>query len=233
MLRREEDGAEHVRSALSKQAIAAVEQLFDLNGRPGARLLADQLQPIAGLLGSDGEIGRVARRFGGSAMRPIRAILLDKTPDTNWSLDWHQDRVIAVEERREVRGFQGWSIKGGLVHVQAPAKLMACMLTLRIHVDAVDEENAPLRILRGSHKLRRLSEEQIETLAASAPKATCLADRGDIWVYQTLVVHASAEERRSGQRRVLQIDFADFELPGGLRWAYSTLHEQLAQRHTG
>jgi hypothetical protein len=158
-------------------------------------------------------------------MRPVRAILLDKSADVNWGLPWHQDRVIAVREHHEVPGFTGWSCKDGMLHVQAPAELMAGMLTLRIHVDRVDAGNAPLLILRGSHLLGRLAEAEIDALAASAPKVSCLAEGGDIWVYRTPVVHASEPQSTAGaRRRVLQVDYAGFSLPGGLRWAYSELH---------
>lgn len=219
-----EDGAERVGSALSSDEIGAVAALFRLDDRPGARLRWADLEPIAQLLGTGGAIEGVAARLGGPAMRPVRAILLDKSPDLNWGLGWHQDRVIAVEERREVPGFTSWSDKGGLLHVQAPAALMAGMLTLRIHVDAVDEESAPLKVLKGSHRLGRLSEDEICQLAATMPQATCLAGPGDIWVYRTPIVHASDPLRNGSSRRVLQLDYADFDLPGGLRWAYAEAH---------
>lgn len=218
------DGAERIHSALSREALLHVSDLFRLGQRPGARLTVRDLTPLSGMLRSDGAIGRVAARFGGAAMRPVRAILLDKSPEVRWALTWHQDRVIAVKERRDVSGFNGWSVKNGVVHVQAPGNLMAGMLTLRVHADAVDEDNAPLKILRGSHRLGCLSEAEIERLLTEAPHAVCLADRGDIWVYRTPVVHASEQQRTPTRRRVLQVDYADFALPGGLEWAYSSLH---------
>ncbi len=35
-------------------------------------------------------------------MRPVRAILFDKTPGANWNLGYHQDRALALSERRDV-----------------------------------------------------------------------------------------------------------------------------------
>jgi hypothetical protein len=45
-----------------------------------------------------------------------------------------------------------------------------------------------------------------------------MADAGDIWLYATPILHASASALEPGHRRVLQIDFAAEELPGGLAW---------------
>ena len=41
----------------------------------------------------------------------VKATLFDKTPDTNWRVRWHQDRVLAVKERLEVPGFGPWSVR--------------------------------------------------------------------------------------------------------------------------
>jgi len=45
-----------------------------------------------------------------------------------------------------------------------------------------------------------------------------LADAGDIWLYATPILHGSKAALESAQRRVLQVDFAVGELPGGLTW---------------
>ena len=41
---------------------------------------------------------------------------------------------------------------------------------------------------------------------------------GDLWIYATSIVHASERARKPGRRRVLQVDYASGELPGGLQW---------------
>jgi len=46
----------------------------------------------------------------------------------------------------------------------------------------------------------------------------CLADAGDIWLYAKPMVHVSDAARRPAHRRVLQVDFAAGDLPGGLTW---------------
>ena len=48
--------------------------------------------------------------------------------------------------------------------------------------------------------------------------AICLAEPGDIWGYATPILHASARAEDTAHRRVLQVDYAVADLPGGLEW---------------
>ena len=43
-------------------------------------------------------------------------------------------------------------MKGGVPHVQAPARLLERMLIVRLHLDASTEENEPPRVIPGSHR---------------------------------------------------------------------------------
>lgn len=195
-----------------------VASLFPESSAAGQRVLPGGLGPLEDLVCPEGKVGRIAARSLGPAARPVRAVLFDKSPQANWGLGWHQDRTIAVRERRECAGFERWSSKSGQVHVEPPAGLSAAMVTLRVHVDAVGHDNAPLLIIAGSHRLGRLTEPAIEVLVRSSVPSSCLADPGDVWAYRTPVVHASAPQSLPGRRRVLQIDYAAQDLPGGLQW---------------
>lgn len=170
------------------------------------------------LLQASGSIGRVvADAFDADAF-PVRAVLFDKGPGNNWSLAWHQDRTIVVKARTESPGFGPWSLKGGLQHVAPPFEVLKTMRTIRIHLDAVDEDNAPLMIIPGSHQLGKLSEADVAKVACDGPTVTCLAERGDVWVYSTPIVHGSTLAARPRRRRVLQVDYSAVQLPGGLEW---------------
>jgi ectoine hydroxylase-related dioxygenase (phytanoyl-CoA dioxygenase family) len=173
---------------------------------------------LAGLLAAAAPIGSVAATALGPDCFPVRAILFDKTQATNWTLGWHQDRTIAVRERAEVPGFGPWTRKGGMVHVAPPAAVLARMVTLRIHLDPVPDTNAPLLIARGSHRLGAVAEREIDEIVAESDVFACLAERGDIWLYATLILHASAASARPARRRVLQVDYAAKPLPGGLHY---------------
>ncbi|PZU47774.1 MAG: phytanoyl-CoA dioxygenase [Sphingomonas sp.] len=155
----------------------------------------------------------------GSDCRPVRAILFDKSEQANWALGWHQDRTICVRERRGVPGFGPWTIKSGLLHVAPPFDLLAGMLTLRVHLDDVPADNAPLLIAPGSHRFGRVSVEDIESVVQACGIQTCAAKAGDIWLYSTPILHASEASARPRRRRVLQLDYAAGSLPNGLEWA--------------
>lgn len=45
------------------------------------------------------------------------------------------------------------------------------------------------------------------------------AHAGDIWAYATPILHASDAALDPKARRVLQVDYAAFDLPGGLEWS--------------
>jgi hypothetical protein len=200
---------------------AALRTLFEaLSGHAPAQA-GTRLHGVAALapfLANDGPVGSTAAVLLGVAARPVRAVYFDKTAASNWAVPWHQDRTIVVRERTDVAGFGPWTIKGGLQHVAPPAEVLARMVTLRVHLDAVPDGNAPLLIAPGSHRLGRIAEADVSATVARCGTAVCRADAGDIWLYATPILHASEPSAQPGHRRVLQLDYASDELPGGLGW---------------
>jgi hypothetical protein len=211
-------GAQLFAQALTAGDLWRVEEA--LAGQPadqaGVRLFG--VEPLRPLLAPDGPIGAIAASQVDGVARPVRAILFDKTAETNWSLAWHQDRVVAVRERIEVEGFGPWTRKHGALHVAPPADIQARMTTLRLHLDPVPSTNAPLFIAPGSHRLGRIPEAEVPRVVAESGTAVCLADRGDVWLYATPILHASEAASEPRHRRVLQVDYAVEELLGGLQW---------------
>lgn len=185
--------------------------------RVGIRLY-DQ-PALCRLLSLDGPAGSLVTQHLGTGAKPVRAILFDKTAATNWALGWHQDRTIAVKERHDVPGYGPWSIKAGVHHVEPPFAIIERMITLRIHLDDVPANNAPLMIAAGSHRLGRIADREVETIIARLGVHLCLARRGDGWLYSTPILHASAASTAMAHRRVLQIDYNADQLPPGLDWA--------------
>jgi hypothetical protein len=212
------DGALRFPDSLSAEELADIAALSDDSpGRPGRRISGDMR--LTRLASSQGAMGRIAAGILGPAARAVRAVLFDKTPVNNWPLGWHQDRTIVVTERAEVPGYGPFTCKAGLTHVQPPAALLAGMVTLRAHLDACDEDNAPLKVAPGTHRFGMIPEDRIEAIVARAGILECLAAPGDVWAYRTLILHASDVSRRPRRRRVLQVDFAAEDLPQPLRWA--------------
>ncbi len=165
-----------------------------------------------------GSVGKIPASVLGPECIPVRAILFDKSVGQNWSLGWHQDRTISVRQRVDVEGFGPWSTKSGMVHVEPPFDLLAGMVTVRVHLDAVTTTNAPLLVASGSHKHGRISTAKIPDVVRGCEVVRCLAEAGDIWLYATPILHASDAASEPRHRRVLQVDYSAHDLPGGLEW---------------
>jgi hypothetical protein len=151
--------------------------------------------------------------------RPVRAIYFDKSPHANWLVPWHQDLTLAVRENISTEGFGPWSLKDGVHHVQPPISLLEQMITIRLHLDAVDASNGALRVLPGSHLLGRLSADQITEQRSLRDEFLCTAPAGAGMLMRPLLLHASGRSSHAGHRRVLHIEYASFDLPGELEWA--------------
>ena len=144
----------------------------------------------------------------------MRAIWFNKSAEANWLVAWHQDLAIAVRERVDVPGFEAWSVKEGVPHVQPPAEVLQRMLTVRIHLDDADGENGALRVIAGTHRLGRLSAEQIAALRAEREETLCVAAAGDALLMRPLLLHASGRSTSDRPRRVLHLEYAGQELAG-------------------
>lgn len=212
------DGAARVdRAALSfVDRLAAILAPLEADA-PGVRLRG--VPGLAALLAPVGPLGAIATVHAGRIVKPVRALLFDKNDRTNWALGWHQDRTIAVQRRADIAGYGPWTTKAGIQHVEPPFDVIARLVTLRVHLDDVPANNAPLLIAPGSHRLGRIPESAIAGAVEQCGVTACLARRGDVWVYATSILHASAASEAGMRRRVLQVDYAGEELPGGLNWA--------------
>lgn len=186
------------------------------NENAGIRLRA--IGPLQEMLAADGCIGAIPAQILGEGAKAVRAVLFNKTAETNWSLAWHQDRTICVKAKKDVEGFGPWTVKQGLVHVAPPVELLERMITIRVHLDDVPTTNAPLLFAPGSHCEGMVPVGKIAETIERLGSEMCLAKAGDVWVYSTLVLHASAAAQDAKARRVLQVDYAAFDLPEGLEW---------------
>lgn len=167
-----------------------------------------------------GDTGQLLRDIAGSNTAIIRAILFDKTPETNWFVPWHQDATIAVSERIEVPGFGPWAVKDGEHHCQPPLEVMESIVTVRIHLDENSGLNGPLRVIKGSHTRGLLSDDEIASVVSNGEVIEARVPRGGIVLTTPLAVHSSPRSTDpAARRRVLHLDISNIELPGGLRWA--------------
>ena len=97
---------------------------------------------------------------------------------------------------------------------------LARMVTIRLHLDDSGPGDGPLRVLPGSHREGRLSGPAVAEWAgrAGALAVDCNVNAGGAVVMRPLLLHASASRRSAGHRRVIHLEYAAEDLPGGLEW---------------
>jgi ectoine hydroxylase-related dioxygenase (phytanoyl-CoA dioxygenase family) len=196
-----------------------VSKLADSMTRVGARHgLRNLLRDVGEVAALAKDLKRVVDPVLGAGAFGVRGIFFDKLPEANWEVSWHQDLGIAVAERIEVPEFSGWSIKQGVPHVQPPARILERMATVRVHLDDCGSDNGPLRIVRGSHRGGRLDDVAVQHWTQSGEQVTCLVPKGGALLMRPLLLHASSRAEKPCHRRVIHLEYASEELPGGLQW---------------
>jgi hypothetical protein len=212
------EGAQLCKTALSMTQVSDLESTLAAQPRDHAGVRLFGIPELRSFLGPAGPVGQIPASIIGRECLPVRAILFDKSANQNWFLGWHQDRTIVVKRHIDMDGFGPWSIKSSMVHVEPPFEVLASMLTLRVHLDPVPATNAPLLIAPGSHMFGRIPTPEISHIVHRCGIIACLADAGNIWLYATPILHASDTAVEPRRRRVLQVDYAVDQIPGGLEW---------------
>jgi ectoine hydroxylase-related dioxygenase (phytanoyl-CoA dioxygenase family) len=179
----------------ARNLLAAWPQLIELARAPAIRTaVTDLLGPGSGL---------------------VRGLFFDKPPGVSWALPWHKDMTIAVRANDlPSTSFSKPTTKAGVPHVQAPESVLSAMITARIHLDDVVEENGPLLLLPGSHKGGKMP-------SAAGGIRQILVSAGDVLLMRPLVMHSSGYARADTQRhrRIVHLEFASATpLPDGYQW---------------
>lgn len=152
----------------------------------------------------------------------VNALLFDKADGRNWKVPYHQDVTGRFRRRIELPGFGPWWEKAGVPHTWPPAAVLERMIAVRVHLDECGPDNGPLRVLPGSHRSGVLATEEIDGWKGRVAEAACCADRGDALLMRPLLLHASSAAARPQRRRVVHVEYAVPDLPGGLEW-YETV----------
>ena len=205
---------EHLRSAMS--SLPDGEEIRRKTNVYGVRNLFDLCSEVRMLAGQQ-SIRNLVTPILGSLAFAVRAVFFDKVPGANWSLAWHQDTTIAVNGRVEIPGFDGWSQKIGVWHVQPPVSVLSNMVAVRVHLDDCSADNGPLRVMPGSHH-QIWSATQVVEWKSSKPEIICPVGCGGVLLMSPLTLHASSASKSVLHRRVIHIEFAAADLPSGLDW---------------
>jgi hypothetical protein len=206
------EGRAWLRGCLGRDTVERLRAVASAGATPGRRLRVDDIH-----LALDGL--RQAARPSGPAPRIVRVVGFGKGGERNWGVPWHQDRVIAVRDRKEVAGYGNWSRKADVWHCEPPLDLLHRMALLRVFLDPVGPENGGMEFALGSHREGRVGDSVAADVAARYPLETEIAEPGDVMLLHMLTLHRSSPSQMGAARRVLRVDVAQFDLPSPLDWA--------------
>lgn len=180
-----------------------------------ARNLIDSIPEVSTVWQSNPMISLLSEVLG-NEFGLVRALFFDKPPERTWNLPWHKDTSISVKDNgAKSQSFSRPTLKAGVPHVIAGDELLRQMLTLRIHLDDVTDENGPLRVIPESHVAS-------DSIGVGVDRAVTIhAHAGDVLAMRPLISHASgsSQEGTLRHRRILHLEFASFEqLPDGYQW---------------
>ncbi len=147
----------------------------------------------------------------------VKSIYLDKPPQSNWFVPYHQDLTISVNRKVDLPGFNNWTVKQDQFAVQPPLQILENNFTIRIHLDDTDENNGALKVIAGSHSKGICRPG---TCGWSMEKEiVCCVKRGGVMIMRPLLLHASNKTVNHQQRRVIHIEFSNAILPGEIQWS--------------
>lgn len=222
VLKLEQDGYAIHRSVLTPTEIAslghAIQSSNNADDSAGIRSLANKVKDVR-LLAESPTVRSLIEPVIGKNARLVRSILFNKSQATNWQVAWHQDLSIAVESKVEMPGFDSWSVKEGVHHVQPPFEILERMITVRVHLDAADDTNGALWVAPGSHRMGRIPAGEAAGVADRMGKELCAVNAGDAMLFRPLLLHASRKATSTKPRRVVHLEFVGVDLPKPLEWA--------------
>ncbi len=183
----------------------------------GIRNINRKLKSVSAYLNS-AEFKEKSGFFIPANSKLVRAILFNKSPESNWFVTWHQDKTVSVSCKFEETGWGAWSEKENILHVQPPLSVLESMVTIRVHLDSTPRENGCLKVIPNSHKLGILSPEKISEIVASEKVYFCEAKQCSALIMRPHLLHASSKSSEPSNRRVLHYEFSDWQLPSSVHW---------------
>jgi hypothetical protein len=194
---------------------AAADSILASEGQPphGARNLLRIWPGAVTLARSPALAGPVLRVVGPGGLL-VRGLYFDKPPGEGWALPWHRDTAIAVRAHGPLGRFRKPTHKSGVPHIEAPTEVLDDLLVARVHLDDMTDDNGPLRVMPGSH---RMDAPEVEEGAAE----TLHCQAGVVLLMRPLLLHSSGlcAAGHRGHRRVVHLEFSPAStLPDGYEW---------------
>ena len=151
----------------------------------------------------------------------VQCTYFEKSASRNWSVSVHQDLSIPVASRIEGAGLTGWSEKEGILFVQPPTELLQQLVAVRLHLEPCGTVDGPLKVIPGSHRFGRVTEQQIQAIRTAMPEVTCTSEAGEALAMRPLLLHSSPKARGNSRRRLLHLVFGPGSPGHGLQWQHA------------
>jgi len=185
------------------------------------------LWPAVSTLCNNNSVRQLIAHAVGEGAAIVRGLFFDKPPERTWTLPWHRDRTIALQDTdidKLPSGYTNPTRKAGVLHVNAPCDLLEQMLTLRFSLDAMTSENGQLVVLSGSHQTTDGRDDELSEppLKSSTRAITCGA--GDVFAMRPLLAHCSVKSApHASRRRVVHLELCrPALLDSALAWKHLT-----------
>ncbi len=138
---------------------------------------------------------------------PNRAIGFVKSSADNWSLPWHQDRIIAMAEKISSPRYSNWSRKSGIWHCEPTVDILRDLAFAYIAFDDMRGGKGGLELAAGTHMYGKIEQHLVEKSVAASKVVNPKMLPGDVLFISALTLHRSNIWSGNAQRRALRIDF--------------------------
>jgi len=153
---------------------------------------------------------RLSRLLPGiNSLEPVQCTIFQKTIGSNWLVPWHQDRSLPTTCAATQRYLTKTRIKEDIELYQPNSQTLDEVISVRVHLDPCLDENGPLQIIPGTHKLGCLTSESIASYREEKEKLAILCDKGAALIMKPLLIHKSSKSKSPTPRRVLHFVYAN------------------------
>ena len=216
------NGYQVIERLIDRQTIGlldrAIDSAIESESTYGIRELHHKIPLVNKIANSQLLLNVLRQQTNYTQFRLIKAIYFDKSIRHNWSVPWHQDKTIAVQNKALLPGFKNWTIKQGVIHVQPPLEVLKTITTIRIALDNTNASNGGLKIISRSHNLGILTQAKINSICEQRSQISLAMTAGDALIMHPLILHSSNKSLKDNHRRIIHLEYSSGNLPPELAW---------------